>query len=368
MKIAITCGGTGGHVFPGLATAAAIAEKGHDVAVVLSGRDIENTRPDDWPGSVIHVPCPAPRWGSMRAASHSILTLTRAFRHAVRELRRFEPDALLAMGSYTSVPSVLAARRLHIPVILHEANVVPGSAVSRLRPFARLICTAFPEAAGHFPSNTPTRNTGMPIRDAISQPPPSFRSDPEPFTVLIMGGSQGAAALNAVVTAAVRLLDADPEEARRMRIIHLAGRQHETAVRNAYADIRSIPVTVVGFCQDMGACYAASDFCLSRAGAASCFELRLRGLPNALVPLPSAARNHQQANADAMRGQGCSEVLPQASLDARSLADYLRQIRRDGARRNAMHQALRATATPDAANRLADAVLACADGSPPPKS
>lgn len=357
MRIAVTCGGTGGHVFPGVATASAIQDKGHDVRIVLSGRAVEGEKPGGWDGGIIHVPCRAPRWRDPVNAVKSLTSLAGAFFVAVRELRRYRPDALLAMGSYTSLPPVLAARLLRIPVVLHEANAIPGVAVSRLCRMAERVCIAFDEAADHLPKSVKTVNTGLPVRGGIAGQPAGAYADPSRFTILVMGGSQGSQAVNNAVASAVRLLSNDPAEAPSIRIIHLAGKNNEDAVREAYREVTSLPVTVIGFSNDMGALYAASDFCISRAGAASCFELCLCTIPALLVPLPGLAHDHQTANAMAMARLGACEVKAQAELSPEWLADYVKTLRGDAARLESMRVALRANSRPDAASILADCVI-----------
>ena len=363
MKIAVTCGGTGGHVFPGVAAAFALRGKGHDVRIVLSGRSVEGAKPAGWDGDVLHVPCPQPRWRNPLSAVKSVILLVRAFFTARKALRQFRPAVLLAMGSYTSAPTVLAARTLRIPVVLHEANAIPGVAVSRLCPFAQKVCIAFDEAATHLPKSTLTVNTGLPVRDGIVGQDAGQYADKSRFTILIMGGSQGARAVNTAVADAVKILSADPQVSGKLRILHLAGKNNEEAVREAYAGIESIPVTVIGFSDEMGALYAASDFCISRAGAASCFELSLCGLPTALVPLPGLAHDHQTANARAMERLGCCDVLPQAELSPETLADYLWEISGNLFKREAMRVALLAAARPDAAYALANCVIQAAKAS-----
>ena len=162
MKIAVTCGGTGGHVFPGIATANELARQGHDVAVVLSGRDVESV--SGWTGQTLHVPCPRPRWRNPIAAVRTLWGLARAFLAARRTFAIFKPSVLLAMGSYTSFGPVLAARSLGIPVVLHDANAVPGAAVSLLCRAAKVVAVSFDEAATHLPRRVKTVKTGLPIR------------------------------------------------------------------------------------------------------------------------------------------------------------------------------------------------------------
>lgn len=356
MRIVVACGGTGGHVFPGVAAALAMRARGHEVALVLSGRSVEGEAPAGWDGAVIRVAVPRVSW----RRPGSFFAMAGAGVAAWRALRRFRPAALLAMGSYTSVPSVLAARLLRVPVVLHEANAIPGKAVAALSRLAVQVCVAFDEAAGRLPRSVRVLNTGMPVRPGISGAEAGEFADPARFTVLVMGGSQGSRAVNQAVAGAVARLDAEPEEAAALRVVHLAGRGNEADVRAAYAGIRHVPVDVLGFSDRMGALYAAADFCISRAGAASCFELCLRGVPALLIPLPRLANDHQTANARAMQALGACETMAQDSATPEALAGVVRTMRRDAARRDAMRAALLARARPDAAEALAEAVLACA--------
>lgn len=352
LRFVVACGGTGGHVFPGVAAAKALKAQGNEVALILSGRAVEGERPDGWDGPVILVPCRPPRWGNPLHAASSLFSLARAFSLALVRIRRFRPQALLAMGSYTSVPPVLAARALHVPVVLHEANAIPGVAVSRLCHLASAVCIAFDEAAAHLPASTTTINTGMPVRGGIAGAAPGRFANPSRFTILVMGGSQGAQKLNKIVADSVALLDRDPAEADALRFIHLAGAKNEDAVRASYSQVHSIPVEVIGFSNEMGSLYAASQFCISRAGSSSCFELALCGLPALLVPLPGLARDHQAANAKAMHTGGACDFELQPELTPEKLAAHIRSIRADSAKRASMRAALLARARPDAAEAL----------------
>lgn len=357
-RIAVACGGTGGHVFPGIAAANALAARGCDVAVILSGRSVEGDRPAGWNGATIPVPCRQPRWRGPVNAATSLLSLARAFFTAISKLRKFRPDAVLAMGSYTSVPPVLAARVLRIPVVLHEANAIPGVAVSRLCHVAKTVCIAFEEAKTHLPENVRTVNTGLPIRDGIAGQSPAEYADETRFTVLVMGGSQGSQAVNKAVCEAVALIDAQASaQARPLRIIHLAGAKNEAEVRAMYRRDLSTPVEVIGFSTQMGKLYAASRLCISRAGAASCFELALCGLPALLIPLPGLANDHQSANALAMQRTGACDVMAQSEITPDKLARYILAASADQAKLASMRSALLTAARPDAAEALADCVM-----------
>jgi UDP-N-acetylglucosamine--N-acetylmuramyl-(pentapeptide) pyrophosphoryl-undecaprenol N-acetylglucosamine transferase len=164
MNICVACGGTGGHIFPGLAAANELRLRGHEVTLCLGGRDVEAVSVDGWDGKLIAL-----RAVRLEVSLRNFLSLLRlplVVLSAAGQLRRIKPDAVLAMGSYTSVAPVLAARLCRIPVVLHEANAVPGKAVSMLARFAKYIGIAFPEAAEHLPGGK-TVCCGFPLRREI---------------------------------------------------------------------------------------------------------------------------------------------------------------------------------------------------------
>jgi len=348
-------------VFPGLATARVLRESGAEAALLLSGRDVEAPMAVGWPGPVLTVHCPSPRWGTPAGALRGAASLTRALAHSFRQLRAFRPDALLAMGSYTSVGPVLAARALGVPVVLHEANVIPGAAVARLAPLARCVAVSFAETKRHLPGRTRVVDTGLPVRTGLAGRPPLPGFAPGQFTVLVTGGSQGSQEVNLLAVEAFRLLAR--QAGGPPRILHLAGRAGAPQVRAAYAaaDLRA---ETLDFLDDMGGAYAAADLCIGRSGAAACLELCLCGPPALLIPLPGSARDHQRANAEALAAAGAAEVLPQKELSAARLAERIAALRDAPERRASMRSALRSLARPDAARRLADLVLETARTDP----
>lgn len=357
LRVVVACGGTGGHVFPGLATAGVLRLRGVQTALMLSGRSLETPLIAGWEGDVLAVRCPAPRWRSPVGMIKGILSLSSAFLQARRLLRQYRADVLLGMGSYTSVGPVLAARSLRIPVVLHEANAVPGTAVAKLAKLAAYLAISFPESETFLPESVRTVNTGMPVRTGLAQRPPFEGFDRGLFTVLVMGGSQGAQRLNRLAVEAFSLL---AERKEPCRVIHLAGLQNRAEVAEAYA-AAGVEAEVFGFLEDMGSAYASADLCISRSGAAACFELCLCGPPALLVPYPEAVRNHQLANAMALANAGAAEVLLQEALTGEFLAERIATLRDSPARRDMMKAALRSLARPDAAENLADLVEAAAE-------
>ena len=355
-RVAIACGGTGGHTYPGLATARVLRDRGYEVTVLQAGRDVEAQTLSGWDGAVFKT-----------GARQSKLSIPGSLCRTWREFGRNRPDVLVAMGSYTSLPPVVAAWLRGIPVVLHEANAIPGKAIAFLARFARAAGIAFPEAARHFPPRVKIADVGMPLRAEFQRGTASSRSDPSRFSLLVMGGSQGAKRLNEIVVDALAEIRARHTGlASRLKVTHLAGARNEAAVRDLYAraSLTGDAFEIVGFSNEMARLYAESDFCLSRAGASSCMELALAGLPALFVPLPHLAADHQTRNAQSMASRGAGDWRAQESLTPALLADYLAGVADDAARRAKMREAMLAVARPDAADRFADAVLA-AVRSPP---
>lgn len=319
-KYSISCGGTGGHVFPGMATGLALQKRGHHVALWLSGKAIESVTRQSWPGQIIQIDSAKLSFHPFRLP-RTLLTVSRAYCASLKALRQQRPQALLAMGSYSSLGPVLAARSLGIPVILHEANVIPGKAISFLARLASAVAITFPETRKHLKQNTAVL-TGLPLRREMTEAAARCSGAPARFTVLTMGGSQGAQRLNEIVPVALSQLR---QAGLDIAAIHLAGERDKAAVENAYRQA-GVPATVHGFCFDMATVYGQSSLAISRSGANSCLELALFGIPAILVPLPTSARDHQKANAAAMMDAGAAIMLEQTALSPALLADSIRAL------------------------------------------
>jgi UDP-N-acetylglucosamine--N-acetylmuramyl-(pentapeptide) pyrophosphoryl-undecaprenol N-acetylglucosamine transferase len=344
LHFAIACGGTGGHVLPGVAVGQVLRGRGHEVVLWLSGRPVEDAALGEWDGPVF-------RTGARPLAPRTLLRLPAATVRCWQRLRLDRPSALLAMGCYTSVPPVLAARWRGVPVVLHEANAVPGKAFEWLGRLACARAYSFEPPAGAGAAGT--FRTGLPLRAGLAgRPPlPGFRSSGG-FTVLVTGGSQGAHALNLAVAETAECL-ARRDGTSGWRLIHQTGTADAEAIRARYA-AAGIEALVFPFLSDIGAAYAAADWAVCRSGAGTCAELCLCGPPALLVPLPTAARDHQRANAAELARAGAADVLDPKDLTAARLLECLDAARRDTARRDAMRAALRAQARPDAAAQVAD--------------
>lgn len=358
MNIAVACGGTGGHIFPGLATAEELMDRGHSVTLWVAGKGTESAALASWTGPKVKL---AASGFESRLNLRSIGTawsLWKAGSEGRRIMRENPPDVLLAMGSYASVGPILAALRMKVPVVLHEANVVPGRAIRLFSRKAAAVGITF-EGSSYYLKRANLVQTGMPIRRdlvmaAETRPTRAFR--PDAVTVLVMGGSAGAQRLNreappALIQAARTLPG--------LRVIHLTGRGNEGAVAAVYQSA-GLTADVRPFTQDMAEIYSAADFAICRSGAATCAELSVFGLPALLVPYPHAVANHQWANAEAMEKAGAADLVADADLTAGWLLEYLLARLRDPAKREQMSKAARARVQHRASAALADLVERCA--------
>lgn len=354
MKIVVACGGTGGHAFPGLAVAEELVRRGHEVVVWDSGRDIESSVMKRWQGPTFST-------GARQLAAKNAFAILRSILRCRREMKRCRPDALLAMGSYSSLPPVLAARSRGIRVILHEANTVPGKAVEYLSRFADTVAISFETTTRYLP-NVRTVRTGLPVRADISAGTRFPFIPANAFVVFVTGGSQGAHAVNDLASSALVLLKGMLDEraakggtVRPLYVIHQTGVADEGRILGAYAGA-SLPSRVHAFEHEMANAFASADFVVARAGASTCFELAACGKPALLIPLPSAMRDHQHFNAEAFAAKGAADEGIQSKLAPRQLALYLLNLYDKPERLAAMAEKMKALATPDAAGRVSEIV------------
>ena len=355
MKVAVACGGTGGHIFPGLATADVLRERGHDVTLWLAGKDVEAPAVRNWTGRIITVPSEGLPSGFSLRTLRAVWRILMAIRACLRVMRREKPDVLLAMGSYASVGPVAAALFGRIPVVLHEANVLPGRAITLFAGRASAVAASFEESRFYL-KRKDLVITGMPIRKELEMAAGRSRAagvDRNLFTVLVMGGSRGAHKLNDVASAALAQLH---KLGHKIQIIHLTGVADEEAVRKVYVDA-GVPARVHAFTDDMTAIYAATDLAICRSGAATCGELAVFAVPALLVPYPFAARDHQMANARAVEKDGAADVVPERDLGVPWLVDYVAGCISSSGRLARMSAAARARAPRSAASNLADLVV-----------
>ena len=345
--IVIAGGGTGGHIFPGLAIAERLESGGARVAWLIAGgmeRKILESRAVQF----FIAPFAPPRFFGAAYAWR----LARAVFSAVRILRREKPGAVLTMGGYASLPGGLAAAFLRLPLLLHEQNSIPGRATNLLRRFAR-------KALGGFPESPPQSETvGVPVASVFHEfSPPSTRYGGRdgPLRLLVLGGSQGARDLNLAAPKALGRIPHVP-----VSVTHQCGRGHLEETRAAYR-AAGAEADIVEFTAEVPRMMAEADVVLCRAGASTLAEVAAVGVAALLAPYPHAAANHQEKNADFFAAEGGAEKIPaDAERAAERVAEFLAAETRDSLSERATR--IHELARPRAAARAAEACLQAARG------
>ena len=345
--ILIMAGGTGGHIFPGLAVAEVLAARGWRVVWmgVRSGMEADIVPANGY--EMVWVNFQGVRGKGIEALVALPLRLLRAMWQAVSALRRVRPDVVLGMGGYIALPGGMMAALLNRPLAIHEQNAVPGTTTRLLAPLADRLLTSFESA---FKPKQRALLTGNPIREAFAacaHPAERFAERQGPLRLTVLGGSLGAQALNETVPRALALIPA----AVRPHVLHQTGRQHIDAVKSAYANA-GVAARCEAFVDDMAEELAASDVVVCRAGATTLAELAAVGVASVLIPFPHAIDDHQTRNAQFLTTSGAAILLPQAALTPAALAEVLRSL--DRARLLDMAMKARALGKPRAAHEVAE--------------
>jgi UDP-N-acetylglucosamine--N-acetylmuramyl-(pentapeptide) pyrophosphoryl-undecaprenol N-acetylglucosamine transferase len=346
----VMAGGTGGHVFPGLAVADVMRQRAWNVVWVGNPGGMEATLVPRH-----GIPMKGVRFGGLRGKGLATkamlpLNLLRAFRQSLAVLREVQPAVVLGMGGYVAFPAGMMAALTRTPLVVHEQNSIAGLTNRVLARVADRVLVAFPDA---IPGAT---WSGNPVRgDVAALPPPASRyaGRTGPLRLLVVGGSLGAQAFNDVVPKALAALPA----ARRPRVVHQSGRTHLAALQAAYR-AAGVEAGAVEFIDDMAAAYADADLVLCRAGAMTVSEVAAAGVASLMVPFPHAVDDHQTTNARFLSERGAALLVPQAELTPEGLAARLDGL--DRAALLAMAERARALAKPDAAAQVADACEAIA--------
>ncbi len=353
---AIACGGTGGHLFPGLAVAGELLRRQCAVTLLVSRKEVDQLALRSVTGmEIVKLPAVGLTRGGIPGF---VWGFWQSYRLVRRHFRRRRPAFVLAMGSFTSAPPVLAGKCCGARTFLHESNSIPGRANRWLAPWVDGAFVYFPAAAARLRARR-VEAAGMPVRPEFLQPLAARQARAalglaaESPVLLIMGGSQGARKVNDLVLRSVpQLLRAVPD----LQFFHLTGPDDFEPVRAAYQAHRA-RVEVRSFFDDMSAALAAADVAVSRAGASSLAELAARQLPAVLIPYPAAADNHQYHNARALADSGAARILQQETATAGQLADEILGLLGGAAKSGAMRQALAGWHRPTAAAEIAERIL-----------
>jgi UDP-N-acetylglucosamine--N-acetylmuramyl-(pentapeptide) pyrophosphoryl-undecaprenol N-acetylglucosamine transferase len=314
-RFLISCGGTGGHLSPGIALAEGLRAGGHEVTLLISQKKVDARLIEKYPRlTFLRMPGSGFAWSPVRLARCAASQVA-ALRFCLRQIRRERPDVVVGFGGFTSAPAAVAARLAGVPLALHEANRVPGLALRTLGPWAQRV---YLPIGIRLPGvrATATRHVGLPVRGDIVRVPAaaareSFGLDPAQKVVVVLGGSQGASALNDWARARRETLAA--EGVQLYCVAGLGKTEAETLTGRARtgAPVKAI---FVPFCDRVGDLLSAADVVVSRAGAGTLAELIRCEVPSILIPYPHAASDHQRANASFFERQGGGLVVEESAL------------------------------------------------------
>ncbi|RKG45373.1 undecaprenyldiphospho-muramoylpentapeptide beta-N-acetylglucosaminyltransferase [Acinetobacter cumulans] len=316
--------GTGGHVFPALAVAKELQQKGIQVSWLATPTGMENRLLKNHNIPIYQIDIQGVRGNGLVRKVLAPFKILKATLSAMKYMKQLKVDAVAGFGGYVAGPGGLAARILGIPVIIHEQNAIAGFTNTQLSRVATTVCQAFPNT---FPESTKIVTTGNPVRKEITEIlNPSWRYQErekagQALRILIVGGSLGAKALNECVPLALQKLNVP------LQVFHQCGQNHAEATQALYANApETLQVEVSPFIEDMAKAYSEADLIICRAGALTVTEIATAGLAAVFVPLPSAVDDHQTANAKFLANINAAKICPQADMTPESLATLLQPL------------------------------------------
>jgi len=350
--ILVMAGGTGGHVYPALAVARALQAEARDVVWLGTRRGLESRVIPEAGIDIEWISIKGLRRKGALAVLIAPLQIGWALLQSLAVILRRRPAAVLGMGGFVSGPGGVAAWLTRRPLVIHEQNAAAGMTNRLLARLARVVLQAFP---GSFNSDTDVETVGNPVREDIAAVPPPherYAGRQGALRVLVLGGSQGALALNRTVPAALALLDADV----RPQVRHQCGERTLDAAKEAYQE-HGVDVELLPFIEDMAAAYAWADLVICRAGALTVAELCAVGVPALFVPYPAAVDDHQTANARPMADAGAALIIPESELTPAHLAELLREWLQSRAALQQRAAKARALSVPDSLHRITEICL-----------
>jgi UDP-N-acetylglucosamine--N-acetylmuramyl-(pentapeptide) pyrophosphoryl-undecaprenol N-acetylglucosamine transferase len=352
MNAVIACGGTGGHLFPGIAVAEVLRERGHEVMLLISEKDIDALAVAGQTNFQIEK---LPTIGLPSAFSPALFGFARRFYESLARCRslyhNFKPQAVLGMGGFTSTAPVLAGRIRGIATFIHESNAVPGKANRLTARMVQAVMLGFKECAPFFPK-AHTEVTGTPVRTElvrldkkVARRKLGLQEDLP--TLLVMGGSQGASGINQALIKSLPFLQGIP-----LQVIHLSGGRDERLVADNYRR-ENLPAYIAPFHHQMEEPYSAADLVVARAGAASLAEFASFSLPGILIPFPYATDDHQTRNAEIYARLDAAILLKESDVSGELLGGKIRELIQDRTRIEKMAANCSRLAPRDAAGRVA---------------
>ncbi|MFY9139579.1 MAG: undecaprenyldiphospho-muramoylpentapeptide beta-N-acetylglucosaminyltransferase [Thermacetogeniaceae bacterium] len=368
MRVMLTGGGTGGHLYPALAVAGLLRKMDPDgeILFVGTGEGLESSVVPKEGYSFCQIA--AGKWPRKISVDgiKSLFLLGKGFIQGIRLIKQFKPDAVLATGGYVSVPLGVAAAVLGVPLLLHEQNSVPGMANKLLSRWAEVLFTTFPLDKGSFSSRAKIIHVGLPVRPEILNVRREdginfFGFEADRLTVLVTGGSRGARCLNQVLLEVYEEIHNDGSFPP-LQIIHLTGRTeyqqvcHHMAKKGLTTE-KFGKIVIKPYLEEMEYALAAADLVISRAGAATLAELTARGIPAVLIPYPYATDNHQYHNARFLKDRGAAVLIPEGELTANRLFGELRELIGNVQLREKMAEQSRKIGRPQAGEYIAEYLL-----------
>ena len=357
IRLLLTGGGTGGHLFPGIAAAEALCSRrpGSEVLFVGTRRKMDKTSLGQYRFAVRTIHCYGIKGKNIVSLLKAAAVLPLSFLEAAWQILVFKPDLVLGVGGYVTGPVVAMARILGKPTVIHEQNSVPGLANRKLGRLVDKVCLSISGSEKYFPAEKSIL-TGNPVRSQIlklagcTQNPGAKLG----LVIMVLGGSQGAHRVNELASEAIiRYKKSIPGE---LKVIHQTGMADEQMVKDRY-EAAGVEAQVAAFFTDMAACYAQADLLISRAGATTLAELAVLGKPAILIPYPYAADNHQEKNGRQYVQGGGAIMMIEKDLTGPGLADAIGRLAGDSAKREEMAVNMRGLAYPLAAETIVDICL-----------
>ena len=358
LRIAFAGGGTGGHLMTGLTVACRIAEQLPEAEIVFFGSQggLEQRIVAQHGFRLEQIKTQKRKSGLWRLPLFALRSIGSLF-SAHFAVGRFKPDVIVGLGGFASAFPAISASLRGIPIVLLEQNVLPGRANRLLSRWAESIECQWEESVEYFKAGQPIQFSGNPVREEIF--PGRREAQYEVFglsagrkTVLVTGGSQGALSVNELFVCGLSTLE---QMADSIQVIHCAGEFSVDMVKKAYAG-STVPNYVCAYLEDMAAAYAVADLVIARAGGTTIAELTAAGIPAVLIPLPTAADDHQRLNAEAMAAHGAALVAHQRDLSSESLFEIIRECLGDDSKLQQMKSNALAMSKPNAAVEIAERI------------